>query len=130
VLLSRTHGRPSYLEPDGSGLLETAGGRLPFFLEWDRGTESSSRFCHKLERYRFYWRSEAWRDAYATRPHLLVVVPDQRRADLLAHLIGSLFARKPTALPVTLALREPVLQRIFPSLVVGVPSGQVEASGR
>ncbi len=128
VLLSRTNGRLRYLEPDGSGVLETAGGRLPFFLEWDRGTESSYRFSQKVERYLFYWRSEVWRDTCATRPHLLVVVPDQRRADLLARVIGSFTATKPTGLPVTVALREPVLRRILPSLTVGMSAGR--GSGR
>lgn len=47
-----THATGGIVHPDGAGLWDEAGHRLPFWLELDRGTEQLSRLAAKLTGYR------------------------------------------------------------------------------
>lgn len=47
-----THATGGLVHPDGAGLWDEAGHRLPFWLELDRGTEQLSRLTAKLAGYR------------------------------------------------------------------------------
>ena len=85
-----------------------------FFLEWDRGTESMTRFSQKLARYQAYYEVRAHHDHLGDlglRPRILIVVPDERRQKKLVgwmvrKLERSEFASLPTVL---IAARDLVL---------------------
>lgn len=78
----RGHGRCLLLTPDGYCLWALGEEEGSFFLEWDRGTESMTRFSQKLTRCEEYFRARAYHDylgEVGMRPRLVIVVPDQGR---------------------------------------------------
>jgi hypothetical protein len=77
--------------PDGYCLWALGGEEGSFFLEWDRGTESMTRFSQKLERYEEYYKIRAYHDhlgQVGLRPRLLLVVPDERREEKLCRWLA------------------------------------------
>ena len=71
-------GRASAVRPDASGIVEVAGIRLPFLLEYDRGTLDAGDFRGKFEGYRRYYAGQHWRAAFEREPLLLFVCVDAR----------------------------------------------------
>jgi len=74
----RYEGGAAWIRPDGSGSLDLDGERLPFLLEYDRGTLDSGDFAAKLGGYRRYFAAEAWRQDFDGTPALLFVCADDR----------------------------------------------------
>lgn len=74
----RHDGGTAWVRPDGSGLLELHGERLPFLLEYDRGTLDGGDFAAKLGGYRRYFATEAWRQDFEAVPAVLFVCVDDR----------------------------------------------------
>ena len=73
--------------PDAYCLWSISGDEGAFFLEWDRGTESISRFAEKMTRYHEYYRARAYHEhlgEMGLRPRMLIAVPDKRREDKIA----------------------------------------------
>jgi len=71
-------GRPAWIRPDASGLIGIGDERVPFLVEYDRGTIDGGDYSGKFEGYRRYYASEAWRMASAREPALLFVCSDDR----------------------------------------------------
>jgi len=73
-----THDREHWIRPDASGIVELAGERIPFVLEYDRGTLDAGDFRGAFEGYRRFYRRQAWRERYVREPLLLFVCVDAR----------------------------------------------------
>lgn len=89
-------GRRLTLSPDACCLWALGNKEGTFFLEWDRGTESMTRFSQKLTRYEAYYRLRAYRNhvgEMGLRPRLLIVVPDERRERKLVDWIARRLSR-------------------------------------
>ena len=85
----RYDGRAAWIRPDGSGLLELDGERLPFLLEYDRGTLDGGDFAAKLGGYRRYFAAEAWRQDFDGVPAVLFVCVDDRAEQRVAIAAGT-----------------------------------------
>ena len=112
------HGRRLIFNPDGYCLWAFREEEGSFFLEWDRGTESMTRFSQKLIRYEAYYRLRAYQNhlgEIGMRPRLLIVAPDERREKKLADWIARRLDRGELAsLPtVLIAARDLVLLDIL-----------------
>jgi|GEM_PF-2357409 len=66
-------GQPAWIRPDASGLIGIGDERVPFLVEYDRGTLDAGDYRSKFEGYRRYYASEAWRTAFKHEPVLLFV---------------------------------------------------------
>lgn len=84
----RHDGRGAWIRPDGSGVLELAGVRRPFLLEYDRGTLDGGDYPAKFEGYRRYFEAEAWESDFAIAPALLFVCSDDRAEARVARAAG------------------------------------------
>ncbi len=73
-----TGGRNSAIRPDASGIIEVGEVRVPFLLEYDRGTLDAGDFRGKFEGYRRYYEVGAWTSRFEHEPLLLFVCVDQR----------------------------------------------------
>lgn len=62
------------MRPDGLIRLAVKGRDVPFFVEFDRGTQPASHFAVKARQYELYRRTDAWRARYASFPGVMVVV--------------------------------------------------------
>ncbi len=74
----RHEGRAAWIRPDGSGVVALGGGRVPFLLEYDRGTLDSGDFAAKFGGYARYYAARAWRRDFDAEPLLLFVCIDDR----------------------------------------------------
>jgi hypothetical protein len=83
----RYEGGAAWIRPDGSGLLELDGERLPFLLEYDRGTLDGGDFAAKFGGYRRYFAAEAWRQDFEGTPALLFVCADDRAEQRVASAV-------------------------------------------
>jgi hypothetical protein len=83
----RYEGGAAWIRPDGSGLLELDGERLPFLLEYDRGTLDGGDFAAKLGGYQRYFAGEAWRQDFDGAPTLLFVCADDRAEQRVARAV-------------------------------------------
>jgi DNA-binding MarR family transcriptional regulator len=83
----RYEGGAAWIRPDGSGLLELDGERLPFLLEYDRGTLDGGDFAAKFGGYRRYFAAEAWRQDFDGTPALLFVCADDRAEQRVASAV-------------------------------------------
>lgn len=89
-------GRRLTLSPDAYCLWALGKKEGAFFLEWDRGTESMSRFSQKMTRYEAYYRLRAYHNhlgEMGLRPRLLIVAPDERREKKLVNWIARRLSR-------------------------------------
>jgi hypothetical protein len=68
-------------------LLELDGERLPFLLEYDRGTLDGGDFAAKFGGYRRYFAAEAWRQDFEGTPALLFVCADDRAEQRVASAV-------------------------------------------
>src|SRR5690606_18749487 len=73
-------GQSATIRPDASGFIVADGERIPFLVEYDRGTLDAGDYRGKFEGYRRYYTSEAWRAAFDREPALLFVCVDDRAA--------------------------------------------------
>lgn len=71
-------GRPSWIRPDGSGVLVRGGESRAFFLEYDRGTLDAGDYRAKFEGYRRYYARREWEEDFPSEPVLLFVCSDDR----------------------------------------------------
>jgi hypothetical protein len=70
-------GAGGQLRPDGYGVYESNGVRVPFFLEWERRADRWSRYVAKLRPYIRYYRSgRAFEEAGDAWPFVLMVLRD------------------------------------------------------
>ncbi|MBC7264765.1 MAG: replication-relaxation family protein [Chloroflexi bacterium] len=91
-----THrGKRLVLSPDAYCLWALGTEEGSFFLEWDRGTESMTRFAEKLQVYEAYYLVRGYHNHVGEmelRPRLLIVAPDERRekkmVDWMARRLG------------------------------------------
>ena len=81
-------GQPAWIRPDASGLISTGDERVPFLVEYDRGTLDAGNYRSKFEGYRRYYASEAWRAGYARQPALLFVCVDDRAAERVSSAVA------------------------------------------
>ena len=112
------HGRRLLFNPDGYCLWALGIEESSFFLEWDRGTESMTRFSQKITRYEGYFRLRAYHNhlgEMGMKPRLLIVAPDERREKKLVDWIaGKLEKGEFASLPTTLvAARDLVFLNIL-----------------
>jgi len=85
------HGRRLLFNPDGYCLWALGMEEGSFFLEWDRGTESMTRFSQKITRYEAYYQLRAYHNhlgEMGLKPRLLIVTPDERREKKLVDWIA------------------------------------------
>jgi len=111
-------GRRLLFSPDAYCLWAFGMEEGSFFLEWDRGTESMTRFSQKLARYQAYYQVRAHHDHLGEtelRPRLLIVVPDERREkNLVGWMARRLKKGEFAALPTVLvAVRDVVFRDIL-----------------
>ncbi len=108
-------GRHLLFSPDAYCLWALGDEEGTFFLEWDRGTESMTRFSQKLDRYQAYYQVRAYHDhlgEMGLRPRLLIVVPDERRESKLAGWVARRLARGEfKALPTVLVAARDIVYR-------------------
>ena len=89
VKTSRGGSRKEPLIPDGYFVLQTPRGHACFFLEVDRGTETTSRFKAKILAYQAYITSGQYERQYGTRSlRVLTVVPGPKRLANLKRVTG------------------------------------------
>ena len=81
-----------WIRPDGYGVFVHPGGALDFYLEYDRGTETTRQLANKLAGYIGVARD--WTEHGAEHfPCVLVVVPNQRREQIVAAALDTALAR-------------------------------------
>jgi hypothetical protein len=81
-------GARTVLKPDA--FVSTRLGRFEdsWFIEVDRGTESTTTLTRKCDRYRHYWQSGAEQARTGVFPKVLWLVPDERRYAALINVFG------------------------------------------
>jgi Replication-relaxation len=103
-----------WIRPDGYGVFLHPGGALDFYLEYDRGTETTRQLANKLAGYIGVARD--WTDQGAEHfPGVLIVVPNHGRERLVAAAFADALARfkrkdKLTDLPFFVASEEELSQ--------------------
>ena len=80
-------GRAAWIRPDAAGVIDADGERVPFVLEYDRGTLDAGDFRGKFEGYRRFYARQAWRSRYAREPLLLFVCVDSRAESRVARAL-------------------------------------------
>ncbi len=81
-----------WIRPDGFGVFLHPGGALDFYLEYDRGTETTRQLANKLAGYIGVARD--WTEQGAEHfPCVLIVVPNKRRERIVAAAFAVAFAR-------------------------------------
>jgi hypothetical protein len=81
-----------WIRPDGFGVYLHPGGALDFYLEYDRGTETTRQLANKLAGYIGVARD--WTEQGAEHfPCVLIVVPNQRRVRVVAAAFADALAR-------------------------------------
>jgi hypothetical protein len=104
-----------WIRPDGFGVYLHPGGALDFYLEYDRGTETTRQLANKLAGYIGVARD--WTEQGAEHfPCVLVVVPNHRRERVVAAAFADALARfkrkdKLADLPFFVANEETLSQR-------------------
>jgi hypothetical protein len=104
-----------WIRPDGYGVYLHPGGALDFYLEYDRGTETTRQLANKLAGYIGVARD--WTEQGAEHfPCVLIVVPNQRRERVVAAAFADALARfkraaKLVGLPFFIANEEMLSQR-------------------
>jgi hypothetical protein len=104
-----------WIRPDGYGVFLLPGGALDFYLEYDRGTETTRQLANKLAGYIGIARD--WTEQGAEHfPCVLLVVPNQRRERVGAAAFADALARfkradKLSDLPFYVANEEALNQR-------------------
>jgi Replication-relaxation len=104
-----------WIRPDGFGAYLHPGGEFDFYLEYDRGTETTRQLANKLAGYIGVARD--WTEQGAEHfPCVLIIVPNHRRERLVAAAFADALARfkradKLAGLPFYLASEEAVSQR-------------------
>lgn len=77
------------LIPDSFFVVQTPKGKAPFFLEVDRGTETTSRFQDKIRAYQAYVQSGAYEKRYGYKSvRVLTVAFSQKRLESLKTVTG------------------------------------------
>ena len=96
------HGQFEFLKPDLLVEIVTAERvELRWFVEVDRSTEHLPVVLRKCQQYQAYWRSGT--EPHPVFPRVLWSVPDQRRADAIARLIGRTAGLEPALFAVATA---------------------------
>jgi hypothetical protein len=104
-----------WIRPDGYGVLLHPAGALDFYLEYDRGTETTRQLANKLAGYIGIARD--WTEQGAEHfPCVLIVVPSQRRERVVVAAFADALARfkrkdKLADLPFFVANAETLSQR-------------------
>jgi hypothetical protein len=104
-----------WIRPDGFGVYLHPGGALDFYLEYDRGTETTRQLANKLAGYIGIARD--WTEQGAEHfPCVLIVVPNQRRERVVVAAFADALARfkrkdKLADLPFFVANEETLSQR-------------------
>lgn len=104
-----------WIRPDGYGTFLHPGGALDFYLEYDRGTETTRQLANKLAGYIGIARD--WTEQGAEHfPCVLIVVPNHRRERVVAAAFADALARfkrkgKLAALPFFVANEDTLRQR-------------------
>ncbi len=81
-----------WIRPDGFGVYLHLGGALDFYLEYDRGTETTRQLANKLAGYIGVARD--WTEQGAEHfPCVLIVVPNHRRERVVAAAFADALAR-------------------------------------
>ena len=81
-----------WIRPDGYGVFLHPDGALDFYLEYDRGTETTRQLANKLAGYMGVARD--WTEQGAEHfPCVLIVVPNQRRERVVAAAFADALAR-------------------------------------
>jgi len=78
------------LKPDAYAVVGVGEDELSWFLEIDRGTESTATIERKLAAYVAYWRSGREVAARGVHPRTLWLAPDARRVGQLVSAVGRL----------------------------------------
>jgi hypothetical protein len=104
-----------WIRPDGYGVYLHSGGTLDFYLEYDRGTETTRQLANKLAGYIGVARD--WTEQGAEHfPDVLIVVPNHKRERVVASAFADALARfkradSLAALPFYVASEEALSQR-------------------
>jgi Replication-relaxation len=77
-----------WLKPDALAALRLGGFEDRWFIEMDRATESLATIARKCETYRRYWQSGVEQARTGVFPQVLWIVPDERRAGVVAEVCG------------------------------------------
>jgi hypothetical protein len=88
-------GRAAWIRPDASGVIGGGEERVPFLVEYDRGTLDAGDYHGKLEGYRRYYEVKAWRMAFEREPLLLFVCADDRAERRVVDAVGAAAADTP-----------------------------------
>jgi Replication-relaxation len=81
-----------WIRPDGYGVFVYPGGALDFYLEYDRGTETTRQLANKLAGYVGVARN--WTEQGAEHfPCVLIAVPNHRRERIVAAAFADALAR-------------------------------------
>jgi hypothetical protein len=81
-----------WIRPDGFGVFVHPAGALDFYLEYDRGTETTRQLANKLAGY--IGMARDWSEHGAEHfPCVLIVVPNHRREQIVAAALATALAR-------------------------------------
>lgn len=83
-------GRQRTLKPDLRATLGAGSAELHWFVELDRGTEHRPALVRKIQAYLAAWEDEGEQTRVGVFPRVLWVVPDARRAEVVAQVCNSL----------------------------------------
>lgn len=106
-----------WIRPDGSGVLDLDEARLPFILEYDRGTLSLPEIRGKLLSYARYYDAGAWWEYFEVQPVMLWICADYRAAQRVAREV-SMFGGALPALVIQETELDTVIER---QAVAGTP---------
>jgi hypothetical protein len=87
-LFSGPSGELIFVRPDAYARIGTEEFAEHWFVEVDRGTESSTALMRKCDRYREYWASGAEQRRRGVFPRVLWLVPDRRRFNQIVEVVG------------------------------------------
>jgi len=88
-------GPSAWIRPDASGVIDTREERVPFLVEYDRGTLDAGNYRGKFEGYRRYYKSEAWRTRFDQEPVLLFPCADDRAERRLVDALSTAAVHAP-----------------------------------
>ena len=109
----RLGGRLRSIHPDAFGIIEKAGDRMPFFLEWERRAVRPVTMAARLAPYLRYYSTHRPLDDHGAKPTLLVVFDDELAAIHFLRVARAEMTRARVSVPLLVSHKK-LLERAGP----------------